>query len=99
MQSNGMIASICDKAETCEEPYKNYITLLDLDNQKQLRICQEARSKSAQYKIQSPLGSIASVPSLPQNKLSVYDWLPLKVYNSGLSINDQLQLGISSTKR
>ena len=99
MQSNGMIATVVDKTDSCEEPNKNCITLLDLDNQKQLSICQEARIKGAQYKIHNSFSSISSTSNLPKNKLSVYDWLPLKVCNSGLSINDQLQFGVSSDKR
>jgi hypothetical protein len=86
MQQIGEVSTLPAKAAIYEESNKNYITLLDLDEQNNLRSSKETILKSDSI-VSKPSISIPSVTppaGLLQNRIRLCDLLPFRVYNPAL---------------
>ncbi|XP_063682481.1 zinc finger protein 835-like [Bolinopsis microptera] len=86
MQQIGEISTLPTKAAIYEESNKNYITLLDLDEQNNLRSSKETVLKADSIINRPPLAVPSTPPatSLLTNRIRLYDLLPFKVYNPAL---------------
>ena len=86
MQQIGEISTLPTKAAIYEESNKNYITLLDLDEQNNLRSSKETILKADSVISKPPLTVPSDAPatSLLENRIRLYDLLPFKVYNPAL---------------
>ena len=94
MQQIGEISTLPTKAAIYEESNKNYITLLDLDEQNNLRSSKETVLKADSIINRPPLAVPSTPPatSLLTNRIRLYDLLPFKVYNPALVPYDKRYL-------
>ena len=87
MQQSGEISTLPTKAAVYEESNKNYITLLDLDEQNNLKSSKETVLKADSLVNKPPLtipSSAAPATSFLENRIRLYDLLPFKVYSPTL---------------
>ena len=87
MQQSGEVSTLPTKAAIYEESNKNYITLLDLDEQNNLRSSKETVLKTDSIISKPPMAAPPTAPpttSLLENRIRLYDLLPFKVYNPAL---------------
>lgn len=79
---NGDVSAIPKKSPVHEDSTTNYVTLLDLDEQKRLKTNSEALIK-VESSLNRPVSTAASNcgPSLGDSRVSLYDLFPFKVYH------------------
>ena len=87
MQQTGEISSLQTKAAIYEESNKNYITLLDLDEQNNLKSTKATVLKADSLVNKQPVSipsTAAPASSFLENRIRLYDLLPFKVYSPTL---------------